>query len=177
MNGKKLLLGLIVALFILGLLALIFMKVVGNVGQSPVTTLPGSGVAPTSSGGATNQDPQKFTTNFYKWYLENIARNETFPYTGDLSAVLGPWIAPDFIAHWEEYLSTFEVDPVLLTKDDPVPWGTDIKAETLSQTATGATLHVTIAGGTPNVHTYIVTLVPSTGNMPWKISSVKYTAP
>lgn len=118
-----------------------------------------------------------FATNFYTWYLTNIARDNQFPYGNDFNSVLSPWLTPDFIAHWDEYLSAFEVDPVLLTTDDPTPWGKNITTQIVSRSSTGSTVRVIITPGSQAAHAYLVTLVPSLGDHSWRISRVEYSAP
>ena len=129
------------------------------------------------SAGATSAQPDAFAIAFYTWYLANKHQNMDFPYTGDLNSILGAWLTPDFLEHWDELLSAFEVDPVLLTKDDPTSWGTNIAAQTLSQSSTGASVHVSLDSSSPHAHAYTITLVRNPANDSWKISRVDYEAP
>jgi hypothetical protein len=168
---------IIVVVIILGLLILgaVMWKVFHGVGVEPIDQSPSLPSAPTSATGANSQDPRKFAESFYDWYLLNISRNEAFPYTEDLTVVLKPWLTTDFIANWEELRVTFEVDPILLTTEDPIPWGDKISTKLVSQTDQEAIVSLTIAAGTANMHVYTVTLVTVDGT--WKISRVEYAAP
>ncbi|CAN5700234.1 hypothetical protein BH11PAT2_BH11PAT2_05380 [soil metagenome] len=169
---KALAIALVLVLF-LGLLAAILFKVfapskpstaVVPVVQFPVATAPV---------GVTNQNPVQFVESFYTWYLQNFYRDPFFPHPENRNEVLSPWLTSDFLAGWDQVVSDIEVNPVLLTADDPSSWGSAISARIASQSIRTSVVYLTIGTGT-SLHAYNVSLVQTTdGN--WKISDIAST--
>lgn len=123
-------------------------------------------LAPT---GSTNEDPDAFTKSFYEWYLSNVTQNPSFPYFEDLEVVLEPWLTPEFISSWDEAQIESEANPILLTAESSVGWGTDIEARVVEQSVRTRSVYVSIGPTEP--HAFFVLLTKNESGE-WRISSI-----
>jgi hypothetical protein len=165
---KKVVVVLIALVFFALILVAILFKLFWPT-EKAATTGPVSFPVATVATGSDAQNPEQFVRSFYQWYLENFSRDPLFPHPENREAVLSPWLTGDFLAQWDEIVSEVEVNPVLLTADDPSTWGAGITTQLVSQSVRSRTVHVTIGSGS-SVRAYTVELVQTDGA--WKIASV-----
>jgi hypothetical protein len=167
---KKAVVILVVFLFFLLILAGILFKIFKTsdtpAEQQPTVQFPSA----TESAGATAQDPEQFVRSFYIWYLENFSRDPEFPHPENRDEVLSPWLSSELLASWDEIVIEDEVNPVLLTADDPASWGADLTVQTIGQSIRTRTLRVTLGSG-DSQHVYSVELAKQQDSS-WRISSV-----
>ncbi|MEO6536529.1 MAG: hypothetical protein ABIT47_02435 [Candidatus Paceibacterota bacterium] len=130
---------------------------------------------PTASApvGVAEEDPAQFVQSFYTWYLQNYSRDHDFPHSENRDEVLSPWLASDLLANWDQIVLDNDVNPVLLTADDPSVWGNEISARLASQSIRTSIVYVTMGSGT-TLHAYNVSLVKASDGT-WKITGVAST--
>lgn len=123
---------------------------------SPTPTPPGASAA-------------DFTASFYSWYLQGLSSTHAFTNSNTFTSGIGNWLTPAFAAKWASIAADSGADPVLLSQDYGPSWSSNIKTAIVNQTATTATIHVSL-GDSTDQQQLDVHLVASGGN--WRIDSV-----
>jgi hypothetical protein len=160
----------IVALLALLILGFLLFRGSGPAEKTDYTQTPFP--TPTEPLGSDSSDIERFVTSFYEWYFENISRDTAFPYSSpNKDDVLRPWLTTEFIAQWDDILHELEVDPVLITQEDPSTWDKTITAKTSSLSRIGQFVTVTIGSGDAR-HSYNVNVVKIEDGS-WKIAAVE----
>ena len=167
---KKVFVALLIILFFLLILGAFLFKLFK---PSTVATSTPPVQFPAATTATASQNPAQFVKSFYEWYLLNFSRDPLFPHPENRAEVLRPWLTNDFLATWDETLSEIEVNPVLLTAEDPSSWGGAVSAKVISQSSQSSQVYATIGSGA-SLHAYNVNLVKSSDGT-WKIASVAST--
>jgi hypothetical protein len=158
---------IILAILVVLVLALVLFFVLSQKPSAkPATSIPNPFADVTSN---TSETPDAYTSAFYSWYLQVLAKDQTFSSSPDFKSQIGQWLTPELVANWNSIVENTDENPVLLSQDIADSWVTNVNASVVNQSATDATVLVSL-GTSTDLHQLIVRLVRS--NDKWSIASV-----
>ncbi len=141
----------------------------------PTDTIPTTQPIQNPYTGATQKkvSPSEFTTIFYQWYLQGLAKGPAFSSSQEFTSSLSQWLTPSFISSLGALTDNTDSDPVLLAQDYQNSWYTHLSPQIIEQTETTSTVRLTL-GMEADEHVVVVHLELTDGQ--WRISAVTQAA-
>ena len=168
MKNWKIILPAALLILILGILLFFFLA---QSKPAQVTT-PYNPFADVSNNPA--ETPDAYTSAFYTWYLQVLAKDQSYSSSPDFKTSIQKWLTPEFVANWNSIVENTDADPVLLSQDYQDSWLTNIRTAIVSQSATDSTVEISLGTGTDQ-QLLSVHLI-RTDNQ-WRIASVDPASP